>query len=263
MRTRILAHLSDLHLGLSPAVERGAARLVDELCASAVDHVVVTGDITHGGRVSELERFRRLFAPLEAEGRLTVVPGNHDRLGDDVGGALMPEGVRVAVEAPPGLYMVRVDSTGPHNRSLLAAHGDVCAEVLDRIDVALEAAPTDRLVVLLLHHHPLPLPEESFVERFSNLVGWPYTLELTRGRELIERVRGRCDLILHGHRHVPREITVPDSQRPLRLFNAGCSSALGRARLFSHHEGVLLGAPFWMPAGGARPELAGAAEASP
>lgn len=61
MRTHTLAHLSDLHFGLSPGVERMAAALCQTLLAARVDHVVVSGDVTHRGRRDELERFEQDF----------------------------------------------------------------------------------------------------------------------------------------------------------------------------------------------------------
>ena len=62
------------------------------LVAADVDHIVVTGDVTHRGRNSELEQFYTTFEPILD--RLTVVPGNHDCLGDNVTQRIMP-GARV------------------------------------------------------------------------------------------------------------------------------------------------------------------------
>jgi 3',5'-cyclic AMP phosphodiesterase CpdA len=178
---------------------------------------------------------------------MTLLPGNHDRLGSDLGPELMPGGGRVDVIMAPGLHLVRVDSTGPHNRAFLAAHGALCARVLDEIDLALASAPPGRTVVLALHHHPLPLPDEGFFERTATRLGWPMATELDLGRELVERARGRCDLVLHGHRHVPRLLTLwPDDARPLSVHGAGSTTLLGRARLFAHAGGALVGQPRWM-----------------
>ena len=53
-------------------------------------------------------------------------------------------------------------------------------------------------------------------------MGWRFTHELERGRELLARIRGRCDLVLHGHRHVPSAHTLfAGEPRPLGLYNAG------------------------------------------
>lgn len=229
-----LAHLSDLHLGASTAHERAAAAMVASLRASAVDHVVVTGDVTESGYFEEYELFQALFLPLKREGRLTVVPGNHDRAGDDVAELLSDE-LRVSVDRRDGLFMVCVDSTAPHNKSLIRCHGELCEQMLEAVDQALDLAPKGALVTVLLHHHVLPLPVEGFGEWFAHVCGWPNAAELPLGRALLERVRGRCDLVLHGHRHVPRHWLLDEgAPRPLQVVNAGSSTSLGAYRVFTH-----------------------------
>jgi 3',5'-cyclic AMP phosphodiesterase CpdA len=246
MAIRTLAHLSDLHIGL-PGCDRAAAELCQALTARAVDHVVVTGDITHRGKRSELERFRALFAPLYRAGRMTLVPGNHDRWNDDVALEIMPGEERVDVVIGDGLYLVRADSSGPHNRNLLLSHGSVDARMIEAMCRAFDRAPATCLRALLLHHHLLPQPEESFGERVAAFIGWPHVGELHLASALIEHLRGRCDLILHGHRHVPRAVWLfPEAPRPLAVMNAGSSTQLGRARIFVHKAGVLCGEAEWL-----------------
>jgi len=236
MVIRTLAHVSDLHVGKDAATDRAAARLCEALLAADVDEVLVTGDVTHRGRAVEHARFERLFAPLRD--RLLVVPGNHDRLGDDVARHMM-EG-RVEITRRTGLHVVRADSTAAHNRALLDGHGALSAADVDAIDAAVDAAPRGALVVLMLHHHLLPLPPEGIGERLANLLGWPNAAELERGRELLARVRGRCDLVAHGHRHAASETSLAAPGRPLRVMNAGCTTELGRARLLAHAGGRIL-----------------------
>ena len=247
---KTLAHLSDLHFGASPTTLERARELVRALLIAGVDHVVVTGDITDNGRDHELALFHRTFAPLLGQGRLTVVPGNHDRLGDDAGAALMG-GRRVDTVELPGAWLVRVDSTGPHNRSsVLAGHGDICERVLDEISEALERAPAGAMVAILLHHHPVFLPEEGVLERLASTFNLPFAAELTLGDELLRRALGRCDLILHGHRHVPSaRILAPERARPLRVYNAGCTIARQGMNVFTHAGGSLRGEPRWLQVG--------------
>jgi 3',5'-cyclic-AMP phosphodiesterase len=246
MTSRTLAHLSDLHLGLGRANEASARALVEALQEAQVDQVVVTGDLTHRGRDEEMSLFLDIFAPLQRAHRLTVVPGNHDRTTDDAGRGLMG-GLRVAVGGTADLFLLRVDSTAAHNRSSLASHGEVTHAMVEEVDAALRQAKEGALRVLLLHHHPLALPEETWLERWSERLRLPYCSELPLGRELLRRVRGRCDLVLHGHRHVPREIHLgAPGERPLALYNAGSSTQLRRVRLFSHTDGVLTGPPRWL-----------------
>lgn len=241
-----LAHLSDLHIGRSPAHDEQVAHAVAAVMATGIDHVVVSGDVTDRGRAHEHARFEQLFASVAAAGRLTVVPGNHDRLGDDMGPRLR-RGARVQTETRPGVFIVRIDSTAAHNRFLLAGHGDLCDGVLGDVERAVGDAPAAHLVVVTLHHHPLPLPEETLPELLAARIGLPYASELRLGETLLMRLRGRCDLVLHGHRHVPRALTLFQSDaRPLGLYNAGCSPALGRFRVFAHAGGKLCGAPGWL-----------------
>jgi Icc protein len=240
------AHVSDLHIGRSPETNGNAARLCEALVDSHMDAVIATGDITHRGLGRELEEFHDIFAPLVQSGRLVVVPGNHDCLGDDVSGDLM-SGSRVQVSTLPGLYVVRVNSTAPHNRSWLNGHGSLDENDLLAIDVALAAAPTGHLVVIALHHHVLPMPEDHAMERLSSWLVFAYTSELERGGNLVARVHGRCDLILHGHRHTPRGARLFGSPRPIHICNAGCSTELGRVRIFGHDgAGHLQGGPLWL-----------------
>lgn len=229
--TRRFVHLSDLHLGLADRAER-AAKLVRAALAARIDRLILTGDVTHRGRRSELDAFREIFRPLLESGRVTVVPGNHDRMTDDVRDELMP-GDRVQIEAADGLHLVRVDTTAPHNAALHRGHGVLDEADLDRIENALRKARPGAVRVLTFHHHPLPLPPEDLFERITCAMKLPWCAELQGGRKLLARVRGLCDLLLHGHRHVPAEQTLfPKDRRPLWIFNAGSSTELMRARLF-------------------------------
>jgi 3',5'-cyclic AMP phosphodiesterase CpdA len=246
-RTRTLAHVSDLHLGRSSRDEANAAQLCRALVEIGIDHVIATGDLTHRGRAQELAMFERAFAPLTAAGALTVVPGNHDRLGDDLGDAIMP-GARVQVALAEGLAVVRVNSTAEHNRSWIAGHGALEPDDLEAVDAALDSIPAGHMVVLALHHHVLPLPDEHAMERLSSFLGWPFTAELTRGRELLARLQGRCPLVLHGHRHIPRGVHVDGDRGTVRVYNAGSSTLLGGIRIFEHADGALVNGPWWLQA---------------
>ena len=244
-----LAHVSDLHLGRSEDTDRRVRALCSALVSRGVDGVAVTGDVTHGGRRAEVERFFAIFDPFIKRGRLLVVPGNHDRLGHDVGDRLM-SGDRVQVAGWEGVYAVRFDSTGPHNKTWLSGQGALAAQDIEDIVAALERAPAGALTLLLLHHHLLPYPQDSAAEWLSSMLGRAWTGELPLGRTLVERLRGRCDLVLHGHRHRPGTTTVfSESNRPLSVFNAGASADRGHVRLFLHAEGRLHAPPAWLPLG--------------
>ncbi len=222
------------------------AQLCRTLLQSRVDQVVVTGDLTQSGKHQQLKSFQRLFAPLLETGRVSLVPGNHDRVGEDAGAQLM-HGERVAIQESPGLFLVLVDSTAPHNRSALAAHGQLCARVLEQVYLAFASAPDQSLKVLALHHHLLPLPEESVWEHLASALRLPHAGELALGTQLLQLIRGRCDLVLHGHRHVPRSLQLTGVEgETLAIYNAGSSAELQRVRIFTHAGGRLTSAPVWL-----------------
>lgn len=238
---RALAHVSDLHLGRDAGTDTRARALCAALLEAEVDAVLVTGDLTHRGRRAELLAFENAFAPLLEAGRVVVVPGNHDRAGEDVGATMMV-GSRVGVADLAGLHVVRVDSTAPHNRSLLAAHGLLDRRDLFEIDAALGEGAPGMLSVVMLHHHVLPLPADDLAERLSGWLGLPNAGELETGGDLLSIARGRCDLVLHGHRHVPSASTHFQTDfRPIAVVNAGCSPDRGGTRVFLHEDGVLRG----------------------
>jgi 3',5'-cyclic-AMP phosphodiesterase len=251
-----IAHLSDLHFGTSQTMLEQAAQINRALLAAGVDHVVVTGDITEGGRRRELDLYCQTFSALLGQGRMTIVPGNHDRLGDDVGASFM-DGERVDVVQIPGAYLVRVDSTGPHNRtSVIAAHGVICDRALGEISNALDRAPAGALVAILVHHHPVSLPAENLLERLATRFGLPYADELSLGEAMLGLALGRCDLVLHGHRHVPSaKVLDPSGARPLRVYNAGSSPARGGVNVFAHLGGALVGEPRWLRIGHPTPHV--------
>ena len=240
-----IAHLSDLHIGASRAESLACEKLCATLLAMDVGHVVVTGDLTENGRNGEYAEFNRIFAPLRDAGRLTVVPGNHDRLEDDAGRGMM-DGTRVDVTRIGRVSIVRIDTTGWHNRFSIAAHGFLDPRTLQEIDRAIDALPETDLIIVAHHHHLLRLPLEGFLEHLSHVLWLPFADALRHGPTLLRRLRGRADLVFHGHRHVPAETLFLDLPRPLRVFNAGSSSRLGRFRLFLHEDGKLVGESTWI-----------------
>ncbi|MBF5043382.1 metallophosphoesterase [Aggregicoccus sp. 17bor-14] len=236
VRAGLVAHVSDLHLGADASRVDTARQLVAALLAARVAHVVVTGDVTHRGRPEELALFERLFAPLLEAGRVTLVPGNHDRVGPAVGEGFMG-GRRVDAVRARGLHLVRVDTTGPQNHSYWQCQGLLTPEQLDAVERAVDAARPGDGVWVLMHHHPLPLPTESLGERLACRLGTGRLEELPLGAALLQRLLGRADRVLHGHRHRPsaRTLRAPghSTGRPLHVSNAGATLELGRVPLFA------------------------------
>ncbi len=228
-----LVHLSDLHFGSARSIARAKA-LLGQLSSLGAPTVLVTGDVTWG-HLEQWRLYRELFGPLGD--RLVTLPGNHDRCHDDVARLITDR--RVWTVRRPGLHLVCVDSTAEHNRTPFRAHGELCEQVLGEISAALAEAGPDDVRALALHHHVVPLPVEGPWEWFADTFGWPHARELGLGRELLRRVLGECDLVLHGHKHVPTELVADaPNGRPLRVVNAGATLELGAYRVFDVAPGA-------------------------
>jgi 3',5'-cyclic AMP phosphodiesterase CpdA len=146
---------------------------------------------------------------------------------------------RVMVASRPGLHVVRLDSTAPHNRALINGHGHISESDVRQVEEALGQAPEGSLKVVMLHHHVLPLPVEDIPERIIDFLGHPCADELRLGEEMLRKIVGRCRLVLHGHRHVPAEFHA-EADEPLWIYNAGSTTSLMKCRLFAHSGGEVL-----------------------
>jgi len=240
-----LAHISDLHIGQSDAQLQAVIALHSCIQALKVDHILVTGDITDNGRISEYQAFKAIFADEIKAGIVTVLPGNHDRHGDEVSKEMM-NNERLITTHYPGLLLLTVDTSGPHNRYRFLSHGKINHRLIRQIEQALKQAKPGELVILGLHHHIIAQPEEYKLEKIASWFGSLTARELQLGPELIKKIGGHCDLILHGHRHIPLETTLPYPKRELRIYNAGTSPALKKFRLFTFDGGKLIKKPEWI-----------------
>ena len=117
-----------------------------------VDAVIVTGDLTDTGSLSEFSEVRPILDELASP--YYVIPGNHDDPRNmktaftdhtylDATGAF----VQYVIDDYP-LRLVGLDSTVPGS-----PHGELCSERLDWLDVQLAAAP-ERDTFIFVHHPP-------------------------------------------------------------------------------------------------------------
>ena len=149
-----IAHLSDLHIGSSPAAARRAHQAVQylESLSEDVAAVVVTGDVAdHGTRDEYLESAQLLASRFPT----FCCPGNHDErrafeeafLGDRVS-----EGPVNRARTVPGATFLMCDSTVPG-----ADHGELTQATLAWMEHQLALAPADDHVFVAVHHPPVPL----------------------------------------------------------------------------------------------------------
>ncbi len=160
----LLAHLSDLHVR-PPGVRAYGVVETTMLAERALrviaglrprpDAVVISGDLTDCGLVTEYQVLAPMLRRYLEGVPVYVVPGNHDRrdnfraaLGEFPGVCAHPEFVQYVVEDLP-VRLVMLDSVVPG-----AGHGELCAARLEWLDATLAAAP-ERPTLLVMHHPPI------------------------------------------------------------------------------------------------------------
>ncbi len=252
----------ELHgLGRLARFEHAQARieqLVDDLHALQYDHAVLTGDVSALGHEDEVGRVQELLAPLIKAGKLSVIPGNHDRYTDHPGARVFerffkpvtdwpeyagPEGypwVRVMNDT---LAVVGLDSTRVSGWShyFVGRVGRPQLHALDRL--LSDPRLVGRTVMVLSHHGPLG-PSGKFHWNHSALID---AAALTRV------VAAHHAVLLHGHSH-DRYWHRRDARRP-HVLSGGSSTEPGREGYWSIEldDHVTLEATRYLPGRGLAP----------
>jgi 3',5'-cyclic AMP phosphodiesterase CpdA len=228
---RIL-HISDLHLGRSEA-SQPLTVLRDLIPGLAPELLVVTGDLTHRGRRTELERARTLLSSLGLP--LLAVPGNHDipyafptrftRTRHEWERVL---GTTEPVYTSDRLAVVGLNSVRPWRQQ----GGALESSQLDDLASKLDGAFTGALRTVALHHHLAAPPWRAARKR-----------PLRRREVVLQRLAAAgAELVLGGHVHQSavaerREFEVVDDDRSSTLVLA-TAPGFGRPRPRRRGEAV-------------------------
>jgi 3',5'-cyclic AMP phosphodiesterase CpdA len=196
-----LAHISDLHIGLSAedtskgqtsrAVAKAIAEDLAEV-AEALDVVVVSGDLTEHADPAAFLDFERLFGAIGLP--IVVVPGNHDGPSGMHGYSRSSDtfsawNITNRVEEFAGVRFLGLDTCLEG-----MTEGKLDEEGLARLADEIAKDLPSRLVIVM-HHPPLVLGLERF-DSFCRL----------ESRERLMDILGRANLpitILSGHVHRP------------------------------------------------------------
>lgn len=244
-----IAHISDLHAlnlrGVSPLqflnkrllgginllrkrAQQHPLRILDALCRDlnrvALDHIVVTGDLSNLSLLPEFLQARQALDTLRLGPReVSVIPGNHDVYvweayfarnfercfapycqGDDSDQAEFPRfpflrvrnqvaiiGCSTALPSPPPL-----------------ADGWLGQRQIAAIEQAL-ISQRGRFRILLIHHPPLPQSLDL--------------LRALRDRSSLRKILHRvgCELVLHGHEHRDLRSELPGPNGPIPIIGVG------------------------------------------
>jgi 3',5'-cyclic AMP phosphodiesterase CpdA len=180
-------------------------RLVTDLGASGAEHLAITGDLTNLGLPAECSAALHWLRQLAPKTKVSLVPGNHDRLVDGawdetiglwsdfmasdrgdsagVGSAGFPT---LRVRGP--VAFIGLSSAVP--TPPLLATGRLGDDQLRRLAGLLQATGQQGLFRVILIHHP-PVP---------GAYKWRKRLVDAEAAAALIRAHG-ADLVLHGHTH--------------------------------------------------------------
>lgn len=246
--TRI-AHLSDFHYDGSDEVRAALDRLIDVALDGAPDLVVVTGDLSAGGRPAELEAVAAALARFGNTPRV-VMPGNRDLvpssgppgearslpLDSDLdyflllepalgfgfdeadGGAVEAGGPEAAFEARFGSLEPRYSDPGVH---VVTANSTprLRSASLERAARLMRRAAPGALRVFAIHHGLLPVPGRKLRDG---------DLSHRAGDVLALLADLEVDLALHGHVHRAHAWEVASGRHRLVVASAGALVNDGR-----------------------------------
>ena len=216
-----LLHLSDIHFGCENKAAVAAA--LDHAVQGLFDVIVVTGDVTQFGAVSEFRSARSWLEALPSPRVCT--PGNHDTpylgLVDRVFWPFKRYAAYIGPAAPashvaPGLHVASVNTARGVQRRMNWSKGQVSGHDVDA--ACRDLATTPGSLKVAAFHHPL-----------MEVTGGPMTGRVWGGRHASERLaQSGVDLILTGHVHMPFAHAIPFGDRMTYAVGAGTLSTRER-----------------------------------
>jgi 3',5'-cyclic AMP phosphodiesterase CpdA len=205
--------------------------VIDDLVASAPDHVAVTGDLTHMGLDAEVVEAAAWLTRIGPPERVTLVPGNHDAYGAARDHVVMdawrpyldsdasPEGAApfpsLRVRGP--LALVGLSSAVPTPVHL--ATGRAGAAQLAPLGDLLSDLGARQLCRVVLVHHP---PTRRHVSWRRRLEDGPALCAIL--------ARAGAELVLHGHTHRAACDTIASARGPIPVLGVPATSSAVRSR---------------------------------
>ncbi len=203
----LLVHISDLHCGPLFRPEALSAA-IEEINDLAPDVVLVTGDLTEDGIVSEFRQARDELAKLKAQ-HLIFVSGNHD---------YRSTGYLLFQRYFPFHQVTELEDAVLAVLSSARPDRDD-GEVGHRQNLWLErtlAPYEDTMKIVALHHHVIPVPD----------TGADQITVIDAGDVLRSLTKANVDLVLCGHRHRPWRWTL-ETMLVLHAGSVSCAKLRG------------------------------------
>ena len=197
-----IAHISDIHCNygtdFNKKIYDKAVKILNKVNA---DIIFISGDLTTDGLITEYEYAREKLK--EIEGKLVIVPGNHDER--NLGWKLFPEffGETDFIHTYDEINLVGLASSEPDkdNGRLGRGRHKLIEQGIHK---------NDKMTVIGFHHHVVPVPNSG---RETNIID-------DAGETLDIILKNQVPLVLMGHRHVPWGVKIHKTL----LVNAGTFS---------------------------------------
>jgi hypothetical protein len=232
-------HVSDLHFGQSASQNQRAKNLLDAISRQFPfpghenRYLLVTGDLTQGGKKGEFELALQALSPFA--GRVFLTPGNHDYgslLGTDYSVRKARYFDRPFAEAlgfthpffDKKVFTHQLHDPSNHSALLLIglnscaregildfAQGEVGDDQRTELDSILAGSDPQTPKLVFLHHIP------------NKKADWEVVMTLRDWKELMSVVSGRIDVLAFGHQGRVMQVglrgkssPVPAQPRPMR-----------------------------------------------
>ncbi len=212
-----IVQLSDIHVG-SQFKEEIFEKVIDEVNALKPDTVVITGDLTNEGLVSEYEKCKDLVSKLNVD-KVIAISGNHDyrNTGYLVFKKYFP--FQTINELSDDIVLVTLGTSRPDRNE---------GEVGYRQTLWLERTMKkyeDKITILAMHHHLIGIPD----------TGSERVTILDAGDVLRTILDTKVDLVLCGHKHRPWIWRFNN----LSIVNAGTTSSDRMRGLFENTYNIV------------------------
>jgi 3',5'-cyclic AMP phosphodiesterase CpdA len=187
----LIAQISDVHCG--PMFRKEALRTaIKEINEMRPDVVLVTGDLTENGLMSEFKMASKELKRLKSE-RIIFVSGNHDYR--STGYLLFKEFFPFSQVTETEEAVIVVLSSARPDRD----DGEVGHRQNLWLEKTLEKYK-DKIKIVTIHHHIIPVPD----------TGADQITIVDAGDVLRSLVKSKVNLILCGHRHRPWRWRIED-----------------------------------------------------
>ncbi len=213
----IIVQLSDIHVG-SQFQESVFSKVIDEVNEIKPDAILITGDLTNEGLISEYEKCKKLISKLVCK-KIFTISGNHDyrNSGYLVFKKFFP--FETINELGNDVVLVTVGTARPDRNE---------GEVGYRQNLWLERTMKkyqNKVKILAMHHHLVGIPD----------TGSDRVTVIDAGDVLRTILDTNVELVLCGHKHRPWIWNF----KGLSIVNAGTTSSDRTRGLFENTYNII------------------------